>query len=358
MELLIISVLPIFLSVVFYPFFLWSLSKYFKNPILKRSEQNFNLSILLPAYNEESYILEKLENLKSEIKNSKIKKIEIIVTNDSSTDKTRDIIQNWKNKNSDIDLKFIDNQNNQGKWISLKKMIEISNYEILLITDISSLLPKQSLEECLEPFQDSRVKVVSPAYAYPKEKFTWQRYYWIFSKLIRTFESNIWSTCGSHGSGYFIRKPNLTELSKLEINQNLIINDDFILPMLSCQNGGRNIYRPQIEFIEIEKHQGPAEYQRRKRMAVGNLAMSLYLLKNLSFANDFYLKLFFIFHKGLRSIGFIFMFFCLLINLVFHFGEDIGLFSLLLILGLLVFPPSLASLKALMMTISKRKVSW
>lgn len=358
MELLLIGLLPIFLSAIFYPFFLWCLSLFFKRPVNQSSDHNSNLSILLPAYNEEKYIFEKLENIKKEINNTNIKNFEIIVTNDCSTDRTKEIIQEWKNKHSDIDVNFIDNPCNQGKWISLKKMIEISKYEILLITDISSLLPEKSLEACLNPFQDSRVKVVSPAYAYSKGELTWQKYYWKYSKMIRSLESNIWTTCGSHGSGYLIRKSNLRDLSQIEKNQNLIINDDFILPMLACQNGGRNIYQPYIEFTEIENHQSSAEYQRRDRMAVGNLAMSFYLFSRLSFSKDFFLKLFFIFHKGLRSVAFIFLFICLLFNIFIHRGESLGIFSLILILSLLVFPPSLASFKALITTISKRKVSW
>ena len=61
-----------------------------------------SLSIIIPAFNESSQITNTLTNLKK-IKN-KIKKFEIIIINDFSTDNTEDIIKKLKKKNKLIKL--------------------------------------------------------------------------------------------------------------------------------------------------------------------------------------------------------------------------------------------------------------
>ena len=86
------------------------------------------ISIIIPCYNEISTIDKILNKV---IAQSKFEK-EIIVIDDFSLDGTREYLQN--KGRSKID-KLILNEKNYGKGYSLRKGIEISDGDIILIQD-------------------------------------------------------------------------------------------------------------------------------------------------------------------------------------------------------------------------------
>ena len=84
-------------------------------------------SIIIPVFNEEKTIKILLDKV---LEQKNIEK-EIIVIDDCSTDKTKHLIETeYKNK-----VKFISNYKNFGKGYCVRKGIEISNGEIILIQD-------------------------------------------------------------------------------------------------------------------------------------------------------------------------------------------------------------------------------
>lgn len=87
------------------------------------------LSILIPCYNEENTILEILNKL-SLIKNS-INDLEIIVIDDGSNDKTKNILE----KNKNLYDHLISSPINRGKGYSVKKGLEKSTGEFIFFQD-------------------------------------------------------------------------------------------------------------------------------------------------------------------------------------------------------------------------------
>lgn len=78
---------------------------------------------VVPVYNEESFIESTINNIK------KIKLIdEIIVVDDGSTDRTREIA-------SRLDVTFISLDRNRGKGFAIKKAIENSDFNYLVLID-------------------------------------------------------------------------------------------------------------------------------------------------------------------------------------------------------------------------------
>lgn len=71
--------------------------------------QNPLVSVIIPAYNHEKYILAALES----VINQSYKNIQLIVINDGSKDKTANIIQSFVNSHIDRDILFI-NKVNEG----------------------------------------------------------------------------------------------------------------------------------------------------------------------------------------------------------------------------------------------------
>ena len=77
------------------------------------------VSIIVPVYNVEKYLRKCLDSLI----NQTLKDIEIICINDGSTDKSLEILEEYKNRDSRIILL---NQENSGQSVARNRVIEIA----------------------------------------------------------------------------------------------------------------------------------------------------------------------------------------------------------------------------------------
>ena len=81
------------------------------------------LSILIPAYNEQSTIHLILNKVKEVELINNIQK-EIIIVNDSSTDKTMEVLQDYISANKTLDIRLYNQPKNKGKGAAIHKAIE------------------------------------------------------------------------------------------------------------------------------------------------------------------------------------------------------------------------------------------
>ena len=86
-------------------------------------------TILVPVFNEENTIKEILDKI-SKIKVENVK-FEIIVIDDGSNDKTKNILEN----NSGLYSKLISYEGNQGKGHAIKKGLEVATGKYVIIQD-------------------------------------------------------------------------------------------------------------------------------------------------------------------------------------------------------------------------------
>ena len=111
------------------------------------------ISIIVPVFNEEKTIkkiLEKINELEIWKKNQNLSK-EIIVIDDKSVDKTRRILE----ESSELFTKLIINEKNFGKGYSVKKGLEVSAGDYVLIQDADEEYdPNDYVKflECVEKF--------------------------------------------------------------------------------------------------------------------------------------------------------------------------------------------------------------
>ena len=110
------------------------------------------ISIIVPVYNEDKTIkkiLKKINTLK--IWNDSNFQKEIIVVDDKSTDETSKILK----ENSDLFSKLITNERNYGKGFSVKKALEVSTGNYILIQDADEEYDPNDYEkfiECIQKF--------------------------------------------------------------------------------------------------------------------------------------------------------------------------------------------------------------
>ncbi len=111
------------------------------------------LSIIIPCYNEQSTIKEIINKISSQ---SNIDK-EIIVVDDCSQDKTREILQN--ELKNDVN-KIILNDKNYGKGYSIKKGIEVASGDCILIQDADLEYDPSDYSKLLNPIINNVADVV------------------------------------------------------------------------------------------------------------------------------------------------------------------------------------------------------
>ena len=109
-----------------------------------------NVSIIIPCFNEEKTISDIIHSVKNNINDND----EIIVIDDYSTDKTRNILE--------VDLKskidnLILNEKNFGKGYSIRKGIERSKGDIILIQDADLEYDPSDYQRLLKPIRMKQI---------------------------------------------------------------------------------------------------------------------------------------------------------------------------------------------------------
>ena len=92
-----------------------------------------DLSIIIPAYNEEALIVNTLESLRSYMM-VRPEQYEIIVVDDGSQDKTVACVQEWQKK-SETNLQLLSNQENRGKGFSIRHGVMESRGRYVIFID-------------------------------------------------------------------------------------------------------------------------------------------------------------------------------------------------------------------------------
>ncbi|MBI5072606.1 glycosyltransferase family 2 protein [Candidatus Woesearchaeota archaeon] len=101
------------------------------------------ISIIIPAFNEEKRIKKTIEAILAYLERKKYS-YEIIVVNDGSTDKTKDAALEFSNRK----ISVLDNPGNCGKGYSVKQGFLAATKKWILFTDADLSTPIEELETC------------------------------------------------------------------------------------------------------------------------------------------------------------------------------------------------------------------
>ena len=99
---------------------------------------DYELSIVVPAYNEENRIKSTLLLINNYLQERKIKS-EILVVDDGSRDKTSEVVNSLVTKIKNLKLVFFDN--NHGKGFAVKKGVEKAKGKYILFADADNSTP-------------------------------------------------------------------------------------------------------------------------------------------------------------------------------------------------------------------------
>ncbi len=109
------------------------------------------LSVIIPVFNEENTILEILEK----VKKVPIEK-EIIIVDDGSTDRTREILKNIKDER----IKIIFKEKNQGKGSAIREGLKVVKGDIVVIQDADLEYNPNDWIKMIELMEKENVEVV------------------------------------------------------------------------------------------------------------------------------------------------------------------------------------------------------
>ena len=109
------------------------------------------LSIIIPAYNEEALIVSTLDGLDSHL-SARSETYEIIVVDDGSQDQTIRCIQDWKKANR-VDLHLLVNERNMGKGFSIRRAVMASRGHFIIFIDADLPYELHAIEDFLNALQ-------------------------------------------------------------------------------------------------------------------------------------------------------------------------------------------------------------
>lgn len=96
-----------------------------------------SISIVFPIYNEEKRVKKSLQEIEVFLNKKQIKKIEILLINDGSTDNTMELIKKFLHKTiNKKKIKIISLKDNKGKGYALMKGVEFAKNDWILTADI------------------------------------------------------------------------------------------------------------------------------------------------------------------------------------------------------------------------------
>ena len=305
-----VSTLTILFVFILYPIFLYLLSRSYKKPVDKDKSFKSSISILIAAYNEESGIEAKLDNLLSI--NYPEDLVEIIVVSDGSTDRTDEILKRYSEQHKRI--KYFVQARNQGKTLAMNRAVCESKAKLLVFTDADNMLTENALSELISNFSDPEIGGVCGIISFYSDEESGTAdtggFYWKYNNLMRRLESATGSTMGANGALFAVRREIFRPLEHYLI-------DDFSTSMNAIFESYRLIIEPKA--IALSKHTTNIEDENRRRIRIANRVFNaiIYFRKELlsmSWINKFK----FLFHKLLRYCALFFMIVSLIANIALY----------------------------------------
>jgi len=316
------SIIFTFFAYFGYPTSLWLLV-ILRERAVKKAPFFPNVTMIITAYNEEDRIKEKLENtlaLKYPREN-----LQIFVASDGSTDRTNAVVQEY-GKNG-IELLAI--KERRGKENAQKEAIKRARGDVLIFTDVATMLDPGAFKEIVFNFADPSVGCVSSEDRMIGKdgKPSGEGFYVRYEMWLRRLESKVNSVVGLSGSFFAARKDVCLDFSGE-------MQSDFRTVLSSVKMGLRGVSDPQVighyQDVSSEKR----EFDRKVRTVLRGLTV---FFKHLEFLNVFRYGLFsyqYFCHKLLRWLVPIFLCIALVSNFILALKSYL---FFILLLGQLIF---------------------
>jgi len=238
------------------------LSKVKKHPVTEAGE-NYEwpaTTLVIAAYNEESFIEEKIKNTLA--LDYPVGKLSIIIVTDGSSDNTASIVT----KHSGI--KHYHSDERMGKIHAVNRIMKFVETPTVIFCDANTYLNTASIKNIMRHYQDPSVGgVAGEKRIFKKEEDNasgaGEGMYWKYESFLKRKDSEVYSVVGAAGE-LFSTRTNLFE----QPEENIII-EDFYVSLKITMKGYRFVYEPDVYATETASASVGEEWKRKVRISAG-----------------------------------------------------------------------------------------
>lgn len=317
----------LFLFAVFYAYFGYPISLVLLRVVIRRKVRREpyepSVTLIITAFNEEKRIREKLENsLALEYAKDKL---QILIASDGSTDETNKIVQSYTDKG----IELLEVVNRGGKENAQKEAVGYARGDVVVFSDVATILEPRGLQEIVSNFADLSVGCVSSEDRLIGQdgKPGGEGFYVRYEMWLRRLESEVNSLVGLSGSFFAARREVCQDFSG-------DVQSDFRTLLSSMKLGLRGVSDPRAIGSYLDIADEKREFERKVRTVLRGLTV---FFKHLEFLNILKYGLFsyqFFCHKLLRWLVPFLLVAALVVNTVLAVSS---LLYLILLIGQLVF---------------------
>lgn len=268
----LIALILLVWTYLLYPALLFSLAAINKKRKTINDEQHLNtasplpsVSVIMPVFNEEKVLSEKIRSLLLSDYPSEL--IEFIIGSDASDDGTDEIMMNFAA--SDNRIKYHRNSIRKGKAAMLNDPVTMANGNILIITDANVMFSGGTVKLLASAFISPRTGLcdatVIPSASHVHGMTRQENLYSRFETSLRRAEGEVWKAmAGPYGGCYAVRR----ELFPV-IPENTLV-DDLYVGLTVMQKGFASFNVPEAVVSEDTQPDRSDQYRRRVRIAAGS----------------------------------------------------------------------------------------
>ena len=262
-----LSLFFIFYGYFGYPLALKALSLFRARPV-RQGDITPSVSLIITAHNEEARIEAKLQNTFLLVYPAD--RLEVIVASDCSTDRTDDIVRAHANRG----VRLVRAAERRGKEYAQQCAVESASGEILVFSDVATILEPNGIAQIVRNFNDPSVGCVSSVdrfidgAGHASGEGTYVRY----EMALRNLEVRVHSLVGLSGS-FFAARHTVCQPWTPDLQS------DFSVLLNSIRQGMRGVADPAAVGIYQNIADERREFQRKVRTIVRGIAV---LMKNLS----------------------------------------------------------------------------
>tara|TARA_R110000744_G_scaffold328678_2_gene434245 strand:- start:333 stop:1505 length:1173 start_codon:yes stop_codon:yes gene_type:complete len=218
------------------------------------------VTIIIAAYNEESCIKARVENLLT--LDYPKEKLTILIGSDGSSDLTAEILSAFNNDNLQVHIFTT----NRGKMSVLNDLVEKASDELIIFSDANTHFKPDTIQQLARHFNNDKIGAVCGELHLVDGDTgdNKDNVYWRYEQILKFHESRLNALQGANGAIYAIRKSLFIPLPA-----NTIV-DDFQIAMNVAKQGFRLVYDPEAIAIEEIAPNLKEEEGRRVRIGLGN----------------------------------------------------------------------------------------
>ncbi len=267
------------------------------------------ISILICTLNEEKAITERIKNILS-LENNNNAHIEAIILDNNSTDRTKEIVNEFASMNDKI--KYI-NTGSIGKCGSLYFAFEQVVTDYFLLTDANVYFKKNTINTLIKSITSSN---------FPDLIIGNTRIYSSFVQGINFFNSSLnfpirfaiekffKFSSGANGACYALRSSSIDGITKYRTTR----NDDFVISVYASKSN-KICFNKDLMAFELEELEMQPVFQRKYRDALGHADALKWLLGNRDHFPKFFKAVFFrLFYWTIPSLFILFILFFMPLN--------------------------------------------